>query len=167
MPHKRNPIRSERISGLARILRSYMVAALENMVLWHERDISHSSTERLMLPDCSMTLHFMLREMTEVIEGLKVYPENMRRNMDVYGGVVFSQRVLLALVETGMSREEAYQLVQADAHSAWNNKDGNFRFALETNPKVKKQLTDKQLAACFSIDPHRANLNVIWKRLSL
>ncbi|MFN9661469.1 MAG: adenylosuccinate lyase, partial [Cyanobacteriota bacterium] len=102
MPHKRNPIRSERISGLARVLRSYTVAALENMALWHERDISHSSVERMMLPDCSVTLHFMLREMTEVVRGLGVYPENMARNMNVYGGVVFSQRVLLELVASGL-----------------------------------------------------------------
>jgi adenylosuccinate lyase len=100
MPHKRNPIRSERISGLARVIRSYTIAALENVTLWHERDISHSSTERMMLPDCSVTLHFMLREMTAVVQGLGVYPDNMRRNMNVYGGVVFSQRVLLALVST-------------------------------------------------------------------
>lgn len=120
MPHKRNPIRSERISGLARVLRSYTIAALENVALWHERDISHSSVERMMLPDCSCTLHFMLREMTEVVKGLGVYPENMSRNLNVYGGVVFSQRVLLALVESGLSREEAYRIVQRHAHDAWN-----------------------------------------------
>ena len=107
------------------------VAALENVALWHERDISHSSTERMMLPDCSVTLHFMLREMTSVVKGLGVYPDNMRRNMNVYGGVVFSQRVLLALVGTGMSREEAYRVVQRNAHTAWNTEGGNFRANLE------------------------------------
>jgi adenylosuccinate lyase len=136
MPHKRNPIRSERISGLARVLRSYTVAALENCALWHERDISHSSVERMMLPDCSATLHFMLREMTEVIHGLGVYPDNMARNMNVYGGVVFSQRVLLALVESGINREEAYRIVQRNAHTAWNTEGGNFRANLEADADV-------------------------------
>ena len=104
MPHKRNPIRSERVSGLSRVLRSYVVAALENVALWHERDISHSSNERLMLPDTSITLHFMITEMPAIIKGLGVYPNNMLKNLNIYGGVVFSQRVLLALVENGMSR---------------------------------------------------------------
>ncbi|GCE64194.1 adenylosuccinate lyase [cyanobiont of Ornithocercus magnificus] len=167
MPHKRNPIRSERISGLARILRGYVVAALENMVLWHERDISHSSAERMMLPDCSMTLHFMLREMTEVIENLEIYPENMYCNVDIYGGVVFSQRVLITLVEAGMSREEAYQVVQRNAHSAWNSKSGNFRSALEVDPDIKKHLTIEQLADCFNMDSHHAKLDIIWRRLGL
>ena len=116
MPHKRNPIRSERVSGLSRVLRSYVVAALENVALWHERDISHSSNERLMLPDTSITLHFMITEMTAIIKGLGVYPKNMLNNLNIYGGVVFSQRVLLALVENGMSREDSYRLVQKNAH---------------------------------------------------
>ena len=120
MPHKRNPIRSERVSGLSRVLRSYVVAALENVALWHERDISHSSNERLMLPDTSITLHFMITEMTAIIKGLGVYPDNMLKNLNIYGGVVFSQRVLLALVENGMSREDSYRLVQKNAHSAWS-----------------------------------------------
>ncbi|MFZ4565978.1 MAG: adenylosuccinate lyase, partial [Prochlorococcaceae cyanobacterium] len=136
MPHKRNPIRSERISGLARVLRSYVVAALENVALWHERDISHSSVERMMLPDVSVTLHFMLREMTRVVDGLEVYPANMRRNMNVYGGVVFSQAVLLALVASGLSREESYRIVQGHAHAAWNVEGGDFRTRLESDPTV-------------------------------
>ena len=167
MPHKRNPIRSERISGLARVLRSYSVAALENCALWHERDISHSSVERMMLPDCSATLHFMLREMTEVVKGLGIYPENMERNMNVYGGVVFSQRVLLALVEAGLSREEAYRLVQRNAHTAWNRENGDFRANLEADGEVTRRLNEEQLAACFSTALHRANLAVIWERLGL
>jgi adenylosuccinate lyase len=167
MPHKRNPIRSERISGLARVLRGYTVAALENMALWHERDISHSSVERMMLPDCSVTLHFMLREMTEVVRGLGVYPQNMRRNLNVYGGVVFSQRVLLALVESGLSREEAYRLVQRHAHSAWNTEGGDFRANLEADPEVSKRLTPAQLQECFATELHRAHLNVIWQRLGI
>jgi adenylosuccinate lyase len=167
MPHKRNPIRSERISGLARVLRSYTVAALENMALWHERDISHSSVERMMLPDCSVTLHFMLREMAEVVKGLGVYPENMARNLNVYGGVVFSQRVLLALVESGMSREDAYRVVQRNAHSAWNTDGGNFRANLEGDPEVTGRLSPEQLHACFATDLHQAHLDVIWQRLGL
>ncbi len=167
MPHKRNPIRSERISGLARVLRSYTVAALENVALWHERDISHSSVERMMLPDCSVTLHFMLREMTAVVEGLGVYPENMARNMNVYGGVVFSQRVLLALVEAGLSREEAYRIVQRHAHAAWNTEGGDFRANLAGDPVVTNHLDPDQLAACFATDLHRANLDVIWQRLGI
>ena len=167
MPHKRNPIRSERISGLARVLRSYVVAALENVALWHERDISHSSTERMMLPDCSVTLHFMLREMTAVVSQLGVYPDNMRRNMNVYGGVVFSQRVLLGLVDAGMSREDAYRVVQRNAHTAWNTDGGDFRGNLEADPDVTNKLNPEQLAACFSTDLHQANLGVIWSRLGL
>jgi adenylosuccinate lyase len=167
MPHKRNPIRSERISGLARVIRSYTIAALENVTLWHERDISHSSTERMMLPDCSVTLHFMLREMTAVVQGLGVYPDNMRRNMNVYGGVVFSQRVLLALVSTGMSREEAYRLVQRNAHTAWNTEGGDFRANLENDADVKAHLSGDGLAECFSTDVHQDNLNVIWQRLGI
>ena len=167
MPHKRNPIRSERISGLARVLRSYTVAALENVALWHERDISHSSVERMMLPDCSVTLHFMLRVMTAVVEGLGVYPENMARNMNVYGGVVFSQRVLLALVEAGLSREEAYRIVQRHAHAAWNTEGGDFRANLAGDPAVTDHLGPEQLEACFATDLHRANLDVIWERLGI
>jgi adenylosuccinate lyase len=167
MPHKRNPIRSERISGLARVLRGYTIAALENMALWHERDISHSSVERMMLPDCSVTLHFMLREMTEVVKGLGVYPENMARNLHMYGGVVFSQRVLLALVESGMGREEAYRVVQRHAHSAWNRPGGDFRANLEGDPEVTGRLSPEQLEACFTTDLHRAQLEVIWGRLGI
>ncbi len=167
MPHKRNPIRSERISGLARVLRSYTVAALENCALWHERDISHSSVERMMLPDCSVTLHFMLREMAEVVKGLGVYPQNMARNMNVYGGVVFSQRVLLALVESGLAREEAYRIVQRHAHTAWNSEGGDFRANLEADAEVTARLSPEQLADCFSTELHQANLKVIWERLGI
>ena len=167
MPHKRNPIRSERISGLARVLRSYVVAALENVALWHERDISHSSTERMMLPDTSTTLHFMLREMTEVIKGLGIYPKNMIKNMNIYGGVVFSQKVLLALVATGLKRESAYQLVQKHAHAAWNQEGGNFRANLEKDPDIRNLLNENQLAQCFSTEVHQENLNVIWDRFEI
>ena len=155
------------ISGLARVLRSYTVAALENVALWHERDISHSSVERMMLPDCSATLHFMLREMTEVVKGLGVYPANMARNMNLYGGVVFSQRVLLALVESGLSREDAYRIVQRHAHAAWNTDAGDFRGGLAADPEVVARLSDDELEACFTTDLHQTNLNVIWERLGI
>ncbi len=167
MPHKRNPIRSERVSGLSRVLRSYVVAALENVALWHERDISHSSNERLMLPDTSITLHFMIKEMTEIIKGLGVYPNNMLKNLNIYGGVVFSQRVLLALVENGMSREDSYRLVQKNAHSAWNQNEGNFKKNLENDPEVMNNLSTEQLSDCFSTELHQSNLRVIWERLGI
>ncbi len=167
MPHKRNPIRSERISGLARVLRSYVIAALENVALWHERDISHSSNERMMLPDCSITLHFMLREMKEVIHGLGIYPQNMLNNMNIYGGVVFSQRVLLALVESGMNREEAYKIVQRHAHSAWNKQEGDFKETLYLDNDVTSRLSSSALEECFSTKLHQSKLQVIWDRLNL
>ena len=167
MPHKRNPIRSERVSGLSRVLRSYVVAALENVALWHERDISHSSNERLMLPDTSITLHFMITEMTAIIKGLGVYPNNMLKNLNIYGGVVFSQRVLLALVENGMSREDSYRLVQKNAHSAWNQPEGNFKKNLENDPEVMNSLSTEKLSDCFSTELHQANLRVIWERLGI
>ena len=167
MPHKRNPIRSERVSGLSRVLRSYVVAALENVALWHERDISHSSNERLMLPDTSITLHFMITEMTAIIKGLGVYPDNMLKNLNIYGGVVFSQRVLLALVENGMSREDSYRLVQKNAHSAWNQNEGNFKKNLENDPEVMKNLSKEKLSDCFSTELHQSHLRVIWERLGI
>ena len=165
MPHKRNPIRSERIGGLSRVLRGYVVSALENVALWHERDITHSSTERMILPDCSVTLHFMLREMVEVIEGLAVYPQNMLRNMNVYGYVVFSQKVMLALVKKGMVREDAYKIVQTCAHSAWNVEGASFINNLRNDSKVRYYLSDLELDECFNTDKDKSNLDVIWKRL--
>ena len=167
MPHKRNPIRSERVSGLSRILRSYVVTALENVPLWHERDISHSSNERIMLPDVSICLHFMLREMNEIISNLKVYPENMLKNLNIYGGVIFSQKVLLLLVEKGLSREKAYSLVQKNAHQAWNTVNGNFRQNIEVDQEIMGLVTKNDLNKCFDPSIHLNNLNVIWKKLSI
>ncbi|WP_041676984.1 adenylosuccinate lyase [Synechococcus elongatus] len=167
MPHKRNPIRSERISGLARVIRGYAVAALENVALWHERDISHSSVERMMLPDCSATLHFMLVEMTELVKTLQVYPENMTRNLNRYGGVVFSQRVLLALVDKGLSREEAYRIVQSNAHSAWNHEGGNFRALIEADPTVQAHLSAAEIEDCFAAQHHLRHLDDVYQRLNI
>ena len=167
MPHKRNPIRSERVSGLSRILRSYVVTALENVPLWHERDISHSSNERIMLPDVSICLHFMLREMKEIINNLKVYPDNMLKNLNIYGGVIFSQKVLLLLVEKGMSREKAYSLVQKSAHQAWNNENGNFKENIEAEQEIMTLVSENDLKVCFDPSIHLNNLNVIWDKLSI
>ena len=167
MPHKRNPIRSERVSGLSRVLRSYVVTALENVPLWHERDISHSSNERIMLPDVSICLHFMLREMKEIINNLKVYPDNMLKNLNIYGGVIFSQKVLLLLVEKGMSREKAYSLVQKSAHQAWNNENGNFKENIEGDKEIMTLVSENDLKVCFDPSIHLNNLNVIWNKLSI
>ena len=167
MPHKRNPIRSERLTGMARIIRGNAIAALENVALWHERDISHSSVERVILPDTCILTHFMVKETTDLIKHLLVYPENMKRNMNVYGGVIFSQKVLLALVEKGMSREEAYTIVQGCAHQAWNTKDGNFRALITENSGVKNLLSQEEINSCFDPQEHLKNLDKIYQRLAI
>lgn len=167
MPHKRNPIRSERLTGMARIVRGNAVAALENVALWHERDISHSSVERVILPDSCILTHFMLREITNLVKNLLVYPENMKRNMNVYGGVIFSQRVLLTLVEKGMNREDAYRVVQGCAHDAWNKLDGDFRALISQDPTVTKILTTVEIDACFDPNHHLKNLDEIYQRLGI
>lgn len=167
MPHKRNPIRSERLTGMARMLRSYAVAALENVALWHERDISHSSVERMMLPDACILTHFMLVEMTELVKNLLVYPQNMERNMNCYGGVVFSQRVLLALVAKGMSREEAYAVVQSCAHQAWNKPEGDFHDLVTKDPQITKLLSDEEIETCFDPQQHLKHLGQVYQRLGI
>jgi adenylosuccinate lyase len=162
MPHKRNPVRCERITGLARVVRSNLQAALENTVLWHERDISHSSAERVILPDSTMALDFMLAETADVLEGLHVYPERMRENLDVGGGLAFSQNVLLALVDAGMSRDDAYAIVQRAAASAWDE-GTSFRDEVAADDDVRSRLGD--VTPLF--DPMRAlrNLDVVFDRL--
>ena len=167
MPHKRNPIRSERLTGMARIIRGNAVAALENVALWHERDISHSSVERIILPDSCILTHFMLKEITGLVKNLLVYPENMKRNMNVYGGVIFSQRVLLTLVEKGMIREEAYRVVQGCAMSAWNKTDGDFRKLISEDEVVTKTLSPEEIDACFDPNHHLKNLDEIYQRLGI
>jgi adenylosuccinate lyase len=167
MPHKRNPIRSERLSGLARIIRGHAVAALENVALWHERDISHSSVERMILPDASIIAHFMLVETTDLVKHLLVYPENMKRNMNVYGGVVFSQRVLLALVDKGLSREEAYKIVQSCAHEAWNKPEGNFQALISQDQQVTSTLSSEEIEACFDPKYHLRHLDEVYQRLDI
>jgi adenylosuccinate lyase len=167
MPHKRNPIRSERLSGMARILRGNAVAALENVALWHERDISHSSVERVILPDTCILTHFMLAEIADLVKHLLVYPENMKRNLNLYGGVVFSQRVLLALVEKGMSREEAYKVVQSSAHEAWNRPGGNFEALIRQEPRVSERLSPEEIEACFDPQHHLKHIDEIYQRLGI
>ena len=167
MPHKRNPIRSERLTGMARIVRGNAVAALENVALWHERDISHSSVERVILPDSCILTHFMLKEITGLVKNLLVYPENMKRNMNVYGGVIFSQRVLLTLVEKGMNREDAYRVVQGCAMSAWNKTDGDFRKLISQDETVTKTLSEAEIDACFDPNHHLKNLDEIYQRLGI
>lgn len=167
MPHKRNPIRSERLSGMARILRGHAIAALENMALWHERDISHSSVERVILPDTCILTHFMIHEMTHLVKHLLVYPENMKRNLNRYGGVIFSQRVMLTLVEKGTSREDAYSIVQSCAHQAWNQPGGNFRELIAQDARVQSQLTPDEIEDCFNPQHHFRHLDEIYQRLGI
>jgi len=167
MPHKRNPIRSERLTGMARIIRSHTVAALENVALWHERDISHSSVERVMFPDTCILTHFMLKETIDLVKNLLVYPENMARNLNCYGGVVFSQKVLLALIEKGMKREEAYKIVQESAHAAWNKPEGNFHDLISNSPRVTEKLSPAEIAECFDPQQHLKHLEEVYQRLGI
>lgn len=167
MPHKRNPIRSERLTGMARMVRGYAVAALENVALWHERDISHSSVERVMLPDACILTHFMILETIDLVKNLLVYPENMLRNMNCYGGVVFSQRVMLTLVEKGLRREEAYAIVQSCAHAAWNKPEGNFQNLISQDERVTKVLSPAEIEACFDPMHHLKHLDDVYQRLGI
>jgi adenylosuccinate lyase len=163
MPHKRNPVRCERVSGLARLLRGYAQAALENQPLWHERDISHSSVERVALPDAFLAADFMAHDLAGVLEGLRVNEARMRANLDLGGGLVHSQSVLLALVESGMARDEAYRIVQRHALEA---ADGGppFRDALAADPQVAERLPGEQLAACFELSRHFRNVDALFAR---
>ena len=163
MPHKRNPVRCERITGLARVVRGNAHVALENAVLWHERDISHSSAERVILPDSTMALDFMLAETLEILDGLVVYPQRMRENLDVGGGLAYSQNVLLALVDSGMSRNEAYAIVQRAAAFAWDD-GGSFREMIASDPEVRERIRDS-LDELF--DPLRSlrHVDVVFDRL--
>ena len=163
MPHKRNPVGCEQICGLARVVRANAQAALENVALWHERDISHSSNERMIVPDAHIALDFMLGRLEFVIDGLQVYPENMKRNLDKMNGLVFSQKVLLRLIDAGLGRLEAYDLVQRNAMKTW--KDGRpLREHLVVDSDVSKRLSAKELDACFSLEPYAASAREILKR---
>jgi adenylosuccinate lyase len=166
MPHKRNPHASERISGLARLLRGYAVTAAENNALWHERDISHSSTERVILPDAFIVLDFMLHESADILERLVVYPERMRRNLDLTRGGIFSQPVLLALVDAGMDRHEAYRIVQRHAHAALGG-GLTLREALEQDAVVAAHLTREELDRAFEPERHLEQVGAVFRRLGL
>ncbi len=152
---------------MARIVRGHAVAAIENVALWHERDISHSSVERVALPDACILTHFMLVEITDLVKHLLVYPENMKRNMNVYGGVVFSQQVLLALVAKGINREDAYRIVQSCAHEAWNTPGGNFRDRIAKDPQVTSKLSPEEVEACFDPQHHLKHMDEIYQRLGI
>jgi adenylosuccinate lyase len=167
MPHKRNPVGSENISGLARILRGNALAALENIALWHERDISHSSVERVIMPDSTILLDYMLNRFTSIIKDLVVYPENMRENMDVYGGVIFSQAVLLKLVDKGLTREDSYKLVQTNAMKAWNKKEGSFKQNLMTDENVTKVVSKEEIEQCFDAKSYLKNIDTVFQRLGI
>jgi len=166
MPHKRNPIIAERVCGMARLLRADALAGLENVALWHERDISHSSVERVILPDATTTLDYMLLKMTDLIKGMVVYPERMEHNLNLTGGLIFSQPVLLALVEKGASREDAYSLVQRHAMEVWE-RGGDFLRLLQDDPEVMALLSERELEACFNYDNLRRNIETIYKRLGI
>jgi adenylosuccinate lyase len=165
MPHKRNPVRCERITGLARVVRADLQPTLENIVLWHERDISHSSAERVVFPDSTTALHFMLAEMGEVLGGLEVFPERMRANLNLGGGLVYSQGVLLALVERGMPRDDAYRIVQAAAAAAWDE-GKDFRAELQDQHDVVRLLNAEDLDALFDPGRYLRNLDVVFDRLA-
>ncbi|MEX1108865.1 MAG: adenylosuccinate lyase [Dongiaceae bacterium] len=164
MPHKRNPVLTENVTGLARLVRGMVVPALENVALWHERDISHSSAERVIAPDATIALDFALTRMAGVIEKLVVYPDQMRRNLDLYGGLIHSQRVLLALTQAGMSREDAYRTVQRHAMPVWEGK-GDLQALLAADPTVTARLPAKSLAACFDLGYHLRNVDTVFRRV--
>jgi adenylosuccinate lyase len=164
MPHKRNPVLTENITGLARIVRSYALPAMENVALWHERDISHSSVERMIGPDSTVTLDFALNRLAGVIEKLVVYPGNMQKNLDRLGGLVHSQRVLIALTKAGMSREDSYKLVQTHAMQVWQGK-GDFLTLLKGDPKVRAKLKPAEIEANFDLGHHFKHVDTIFKRV--
>jgi len=166
MPHKRNPITCERICGLARVVRSNGLVALENVALWHERDITHSSTERVIIPDSTILLDYMLQKFEEIVKKLIVYPGNMKKNLERSKNIIFSQRVLLELVKRGVSREQAYELTQRNAMRAWKEAD-EFREFLKKDGEVKRYLSEKEIDDCFDVKYYLRNVGKIFKRLGL
>ncbi|HJN60660.1 MAG TPA: adenylosuccinate lyase, partial [Alphaproteobacteria bacterium] len=164
MPHKRNPILSENITGLARIVRAAVTPALENVALWHERDISHSSVERVFAPDATIALDFALARLAGVVENLIVYPKAMRANLESQGGLVYSQRVLLALIQAGISREDAYRYVQESAMQVWQE-GGSFEDHLWTHKIISTRLSRAQLSACFDPAPYLVHVDTVFERV--
>jgi adenylosuccinate lyase len=163
MPHKRNPVLCENLTGLSRLIRSYETAAVENIVLWHERDISHSSVERIILPDACIALDFMLARMKSILEGLQVYPQHMKSNLESSNGLVFSQKVMLRLIDAGMERLPAYEVVQRNAMKTWKTREP-FLKVLESDPAVTKRLSRKELAACFDLNSYKESVKEILRR---
>ncbi|MBC1342151.1 adenylosuccinate lyase [Listeria welshimeri] len=166
MPHKRNPIGSENVTGLARVIRGHMVTAYENVPLWHERDISHSSAERIILPDSTILLDYILNRFGNIVKNLTVFPENMKRNMDRTLGLIYSQRVLLALIDKGLAREAAYDVVQPRAMEAWE-KQVPFRELVEQDTTITENLSREEIADCFDYNYHLKNVDLIFDRLGL
>src|SRR5271156_3064969 len=164
MPHKRNPVLSENLSGLSRMVRAYVTPALENVVLWHERDISHSSAERMIGPDATVTLDFALNRLAGLVEKLLIYPQNMQKNLDRLGGLVHSQRLLIALTQKGASREDAYKFVQRNAMPVWRG-DGDFQTLLKQDADVKKYLSDAEIAEQFDLGYHLKHVDTIFRRV--
>lgn len=164
MPHKRNPISSENLTGLARVLRGNALAAMENVALWHERDISHSSVERIIGPDSTILLDYMLARLTRVLDRLTVYPENMQRNLELTGGLFHSQQVMLALTEKGLSREDAYRMVQRNAMKVWQE-GGRLQDTLENDPEIKQYLDSRELDAIFDLRHHLKHIDTIFKNV--
>jgi len=165
MPHKRNPWNCETVSGLARVVRGYLIPALENIATWHERDLSNSSVERIILPDASILVDWMLWKLTDILEHLAVFPENMKRNLQKFGGLVFSEHVMLALVGKGLSREQAYKLVQRNAAKAWEGTD--FQQSLKEDEEVRRVLSEEEIDRCFDLQHHLRHLDVTFQRLGL
>ncbi|MEH7522399.1 adenylosuccinate lyase [Bacillus sp. JJ1503] len=166
MPHKRNPIGSENMTGMARVIRGYMLAAYENVALWHERDISHSSAERIIIPDATIALNYMLNRFGNIVKNLTVFPENMKRNMDRTLGLIYSQRVLLALIDKGLTREEAYDTVQPRAMEAWESQVP-FRSLIEQDETITAKLDSNEIDDCFDYHYHIKHVDTIFERLGL
>lgn len=164
MPHKRNPIVSEQMSGLARVIRANSMAAMENIALWHERDISHSSVERIIIPDSTILLDYMLVKITKLINQLMVYPDNMKKNLEKTGGLIYSQRILLELAKRGVSREDAYSTVQRNAMKAWR-KEGNFKELLLNDQEISTYLSSREIEDCFDLQYHLKHVDNIFKRV--
>jgi adenylosuccinate lyase len=164
MPHKRNPVLTENLTGLARLVRGMALPAMENVALWHERDISHSSVERMIGPDATVTLDFALARLTGVIDKLIVYPENMQKNLDRLGGLIHSQRVLLALTQKGVSREDSYSYVQRNAMPVWRG-EGDFLTLLKADKDVKERLSDAELEELFDLGYHLKHVDTIFRRV--
>jgi adenylosuccinate lyase len=164
MPHKRNPVLTENLTGLARVVRAAVTPALENVALWHERDISHSSVERMIAPDATVTLDFALARLADVVDKLIVYPENMKKNLESLGGLVYSEDLLLALARKGLAREAAYSLIQRNAMKVWTEK-ADFRTLIEADPEITKTLTKQEIADCFDVKHHLAQVDTIFRRV--